>query len=134
MKRRWWLWLLLAWACLMVVFGVSELAGVSILSIFGWGALGALGVLAFIIIFTMFAAFFALPIAWLLKLLLENFISNRQKLSITLGSLGFCAVLVGYILTVREFEWSLFVVTVGFLMGCLAGAEYQRFLDDLQKE
>ena len=132
MKRRWWLWLLLALACLVIVFGVSELTGISIGSIFGWGALGTLGVIA-VIILTMFVAFFAFFIAWLLTLLLENFISNEEKLSITLGILGFCAILVGYI-TAREFEWSLFIVMVGFFTGCLAGVKYQRFLVGSDKE
>ena len=88
MKRRWWLWLLLALACLVVVFGVSELTGISIGSIFGWGTLGVLGVVVLIISSTILAGF-AFLIACILKLLLGSFISNRENVSITLGILGF---------------------------------------------
>jgi len=132
-KRRWWLWLLLAIACITILVAVSELTGISLVSLIGLGILGPLGIVLLILSLIM-VVFFALAGAWLVKVLLESFISNREKLSITLGTLGFCAILVGYILTVREFEWSLFVVTVGFLMGCLAGAEYQRFLEGSEKE
>ncbi|MEE9520796.1 MAG: hypothetical protein V3V43_03685, partial [Dehalococcoidales bacterium] len=69
----------------------------------------------------------------LLKLLLTIFVSNKEYLSITLGSLGVCAILVGWILTIRESGWSFLVIMVGFSMGCLAGIEYQRF-SDLRKE
>jgi len=133
MKRRWWLWLLLALACLVIVFGVSELTGISIGSIFGWGVLGIFGVLATIGLLMLSAVFVVLPIGMLVKFLLECFISNREMLYMTLGSLGFCAILVGWILTIRESGWSFLVMMVGFTMGCLAGIEYQRF-SDLRKE
>ena len=133
MKRRWWLWLLLAFACLTVIFGISELTGISIGSIFGWGTLGVLGVVAIVVALTILAGL-AYFIAGILRLLFQIFISNTEKLSITLGILGFCAILVGYILTAtREFGWSIFIVMVGFFIGFLAGEEYQRF-SDLRKE
>ena len=132
MKRRWWLWLLLALVCSMIVFGISELIGVSIGSILGWGTLGVLGVVGLIVGITLLAGLTFL-IGGLIRLLLECFISNREMLSITLGILGFCAILVGYILTATEFEWSLFIIMVGFFIGFLAGEEYQRF-SDLRKE
>jgi len=133
MKRRRWLWLLLASACLIIVFGVSGLTGISIGSIFGWGTLGVLGALGLVVALTILAGL-AYLIAGILRLLIQIFISNIEKLSITLGILGFCAVLVGYILTAtREFGWSIFIVMVGFFIGFLAGEEYQRF-SDLRKE
>ncbi len=124
MKRRWWLWLLIALACSVIVFVVSELIGISIVRILGWGVLGAFGVLS--VIFTIIiTTFFTFCIGGLIRFLLECFISNKEILSITLGSLGVCAILVGWILTIRESGWSFLVIMVGFFMGCFAGAEYQ---------
>jgi len=124
MKRKWWLWLLLASACLIIVFAISELTGISIGGIFGWGTLSVLGIVGLIAGLAILAGltFF---IAGLLRLLLEIFISNREHLSLILGILGFCAILVGWILTSIKLEWSIFIVTIGFFMGCLAGVEYQ---------
>ena len=133
MKRRWWLWLLLALACSLIIFAVSELTGLSIAGIFGWGALGVLGIFGVLAALMLSAVFVVLPIVVLVKFLLECFISNREILYITLGSVGFCAILVGWILTIRESGWSFLVIMVGFSMGCLAGIEYQRF-SDLRKE
>ena len=133
MKRRWWLWLLLAIGCIIVLVGLSELTSIPLVGLIGLGILGPLGIVLLILSLIM-VVFFAVAGAWLVKVLLETFISNGEKLSITLGSLGFCAILAGYILTISQFTWSLFIVIVGFLMGCFAGAEHQRFSDDLQKE
>ncbi len=132
MKRRWWLWILLPIACLIIVFGVSELTGASEVSIFGWAILGAFGIMT-TIFYALFLALFGAAGALLVKVLLGIFISNGENLSITLGILGFCAILVGYILTLGQFAWSLFIVIAGFFMGCFAGAEHQRFFD-LHKE
>lgn len=133
MKRRWWLWLLLATTCITILVAVSELTGISLVGLIGLGILGPLGIVLLILSLIM-VVFFALAGAWLVKVLLEIFISNREKLSITLGSLGFCAILVGWILTIQGSGWSFPVVMVGFIMGCLAGAEYQRFLGSSEQE
>ncbi len=125
MKRKWWLWLSLFLVCLTIVFVVSELTGVSIGSIFGWGTLGILGILGIIVTLMVGAVFVILPITMLVKILLECFISNKEMLYMTLGSLGFCAILVGWILTIRGSGWSFLIMMVGFSMGCFAGAEYQ---------
>jgi len=133
MKRRWWLWLLLVTTCITILVAVSELTGISLVGLIGLGILGPLGIVLLILSLIM-VVFFALAGAWLVKVLLEIFISNREKLSITLGSLGFFTILAGYILTLSQFVWALFIVIVGFLMGCLAGAEHQRFFDGSQEE
>lgn len=62
----------------------------------------------------------------LVKFLLECYIENKEVLYITLGSLGFCAILIGWVLTIRESGWSFLVMMGGFSLGCLAGAEYQK--------
>ena len=113
----------IASACLTIIFVISKLAGVSIGSIFGTGALGALTIVV-TIFGALVASFFAFPIAWLLKLLLDSFIPNREVTSLILGTLGLCAVLVGHIK--RDSEWSSLLIVVGFLIGCFAGAEYQK--------
>lgn len=136
MKRKWWLWLLLASACSMVIFGISELTGISLGGIFGLGIGSVLLVVALIIgiPFALTMTFgFAYIVAQIFRLLLSSFISNREMPYITFGILGLCTILVGFILTATKSDWSLFVIMVGFFMGCLAGAEYQRF-GDLQKE
>ena len=122
-KRKWWLWLIIAFACMLIVFGIAELTGTSILGIFGWGALGVIGVFAAIL---MAGVSFVIP--FLLRALLKEFVSNHERLSIILGSLGLCAIVVGWVATEREASWSLFVVMSGFSMGCLAGAEYQEYI------
>lgn len=128
-KRKWWLWLLIALACMITVFVIAELTGASITSIFGWGILGIFGVLGVMGALIVGTFFVILPIVMVIRLLLEAFISNREILYLTLGSLGFCAILVGWILTIRQQpEWSFPVMIVGFLLGCLAGAEYQKHL------
>ena len=120
-KRKWWLWLLIALACMIVVFVIAELTGAPTISIFGWGALGVIGIFVFI----LFGGIsFIIPL--LFRALLEMVISNREKLSIILGSIGFCAIVVGWITTRLEYDWSLFLMMSGFSMGCLAGAEYQK--------
>ena len=136
MKRRWWIWTLLALASFVVVFGVSELAGISIGSILGWGTLGVLGVFLYSVLL-VFLALFAFLIAYTFKLLLKRFISNEANRYFTLGILGFCIVLAGYFLTIAEFKGSILIVAAGFFMGFLSGLEYQRTqgeLENLRKE
>ena len=123
-KRKWWLWLLIALGCLLIIFIVSKLIGVSLLHILGWGALGVVGVFAVILL-----AGGAFVIPFIFRALLKGFVSNREKMSIILGSLGLCAIVVGWIATSMEASWSLFLIMSGFSMGCLAGAEYQEYLD-----
>ena len=125
-RRKWWLWLIIAFACMMIVFGIAELIGASIISIFGWGILGILGFLAVTLASILALVFLVAPIAWLIRALLDEFISNKEILYITLGSLGFCAILVGWILTTRQVWWSALVIMGGFAFGCLAGVEYQQ--------
>jgi hypothetical protein len=128
MKRRWWLWLLLATACLMVTLGIAEITGISTGNITGWGTLGILGkvALVFVLAFVFaIAAGMAYIIAYLLKLLLTKFVSHGKNLSTILGVLGFCIILAGYVLSIVENNWSLFIVIIGFFTGCLAGVEYQ---------
>jgi len=120
-KRKWWLWLIIAFACMIVAFAIAELTGNSLISIFGWGALGVVGVFAFVL---LAGVSFILPL--LFRALLEMFISNREKLSIIFGSIGVCAIVIGWIATKQGHDWSLFLVMSGFSMGCLAGAEYQK--------
>ena len=123
-NRKWWLWLLIALGCLLIIFVVSKLMGVSLFHILGWGALGAVGV--FVVILSAGMAF-VLP--FIFRALLKGFVSNREKMSIILGSLGLCAIVVGWIATRMEASWSLFLIMSGFSMGCLAGAEYQEYLN-----
>lgn len=123
-KRKWWLWLIIAFACAMIAFAIAELTGASIIGVFGWGALGVIGVFAVILL-----AGISLVIPFLFRALLKEFVSNHERLSIILGSLGLCAIVVGWVATGLEASWSLFVVMSGFSMGCLAGAEYQEYLD-----
>jgi len=125
-KRKWWLWVIIAFACVMIVFGIAELTGASIISIFGWGILGILGFLAAILVSILALVFLVAPIAWVIRALLDEFISNKEILYITLGSLGFCAILVGWILTTRQVWWSALVIMGGFAFGCLAGVEYHK--------
>jgi len=125
-RRKWWLWLIIAFACMMIVFGIAELTGASIISIFGWGILGILGFLAVTLASILALVFLVAPIAWVIRALLDEFISNKEILYITLGSLGFCAILVGWILTTRQVWWSALVIMGGFAFGCLAGVEYQQ--------
>ena len=123
-KRKWWLWLIIAFACVMIAVAIAELTGASIIGVFGWGALGVIGVFVFIL---LAGISFALPL--LFRALLETVISDREKLSIIFGSIGVCAIVVGWITTRLEYDWSLFLMMSGFSMGCLAGAEYQKYLD-----
>lgn len=125
MKKRWWLWLLITLACMIVIFIISELTGVSIVSIFGWGTLGVFGIVALIVSF-LFLGTFAFMIAFLIKLLLP--ISNMENRAFIMGILGFCAILIGYFLNTKT-EWSIFIIMVGFAIGCVAGAVYQEGLD-----
>jgi len=127
-RRKWWLWIIIAFACVMIVFGIAELAGASIISIFGWGILGILGFLAAALASILAFVFLVAPIAWVIRALLDEFISNKEILYITLGSLGFCAILVGWILTTRQVWWSALVIMGGFAFGYLAGVEYQKHL------
>ena len=123
-KRKWWLWLIITFACVMIAFAIAELTGASIIGVFGWGALGVIGVFVFLLLAGMS---FILPM--LFRALFETVVSNREKLSIILGSIGACAILAGWITTRLEYDWSLFLILSGFSMGCLAGAEYQKHLD-----
>jgi len=127
-RRKWWLWLLIALACMTIVFAIAELAGASIVSIFGWGILGILGFLAATLVSILVSAFLVAPIVWVIRALLDEFISNKEVLYITLGSLGLCAILVGWILATRQVWWSGLVIMGGFAFGCLAGVEYQKHL------
>jgi len=126
-KRKWWIGLLIALACMIVVFVIAEITGASIISTFGWGILGVFGVLG-VILALILSAFVIAPIVMIIRLLLGYFISNKEILYITLGSLGFCAILVGWILTIKQNGWSLLVMMVGFALGCVAGVEYQKDL------
>jgi len=123
-KRKWWLWLLIALGCLLIIFIVSKLMGVSLFNILGWGALGVVGVFAVILLAGM-----AFIIPFIFRALLKEFVSHRERMSIVLGSLGLSAIVVGWIATRLEASWSLFLIMSGFSMGCLAGAEYQEYLD-----
>ncbi|MFC2032113.1 hypothetical protein ACFLUS_01895 [Chloroflexota bacterium] len=128
MKRRWWLWLLLAPACLMAVFGISEITGISTGNIIGWGTLSILGKIALglgLVFGFAIAVGIAYIAAYLLKLLLTKFVSHGENLSTILGVIGFCIILVGYVLTNVENNWSLFIMIIGFFTGCLAGVKYQ---------
>lgn len=127
-RRKWWLWLLIALGCMIIVFVIAELTGASIISTFGWGILGILGFLAAILVSILALVFLVAPIAWVIRTLLDEFISNKEILYITLGSLGFCAILVGWILTTRQVWWSSLLIMGGFAFACLAGAEYQKHL------
>jgi hypothetical protein len=125
-NRKWWLWVIIAFACVMIVFGIAELTGASIINIFGWGILGILGFLAATLVSILALVFLVTPITWVIRALLNEFISNKEILYITLGSLGFCAILVGWILTTRQVWWSALVIMGGFVFGCLAGVEYHK--------
>ena len=126
MKRKLWLWILIALACSAIVSVVSWLTDVSIASIFGWGISGIL----FVVFIIVVGGLFIFPIAYIFKFLLESLIANREMLYITLGSLGLCAILVGLILFTRGwYEWSFPVIIVGYSLGCLAGAEFQKNYD-----
>jgi len=125
-KRKWWIWLIIAFACMMIVFAIAELTSASITSILGWGILGVLGVLGVAAALIAGTIFVVAPIVMVIRALLGWFISNREILYITLGSLGFCAILVAWILTIRQVGWSLLVMMLGFALGCLAGVEYQQ--------
>lgn len=127
-KRKWWLWAIIAFACVLVVFGIAELTGASIVSSFGWGILGVTGFLVFTFVSILAAVFLVAPIAWVTKALLGEFISNRERLYVTLGSLGFVTILVGWILTTKQVWWSSLVIIGGFAFGCFAGVEYQKHL------
>jgi hypothetical protein len=127
-NRKWWLWVIIAFACVMIVFGIAELTGASIINIFGWGILGILGFLAATLVSILALVFLVTPITWVIRALLNEFISNKEILYITLGSLGFCAILVGWILTTRQVWWSALVIMGGFAFGCLTGVEYQKHL------
>jgi len=124
-KRKWWIWLLIALVCMIIVFVIAEITGASIISTFGWGILGVFGVLG-VILALILSVFVIAPIVMIIRLLLGYFISNKEILFVTLGSLGFCAILVGWILTIRQNGWSLLVMMVGFALGCVAGVEYQK--------
>ena len=122
-KRKWWVWLLIALACVTIAFIVIELTGASVISIFGWGALGAIGVFALVLL-----ACIAFVIPFVFRTLLRAFVSNHERMSLILGGLGLSAIVAGWIGTGLEASWSLFVIMSGFSMGCLAGAEYQEYL------
>lgn len=126
-KRKWLLWLIIALGCMIIVFVTAELTGASITSILGLGILGILGAIGVIAVLVVGTVFLILPITGGIWYLLAHIISNREILYITLGSLGFCAILTGWILTVRQSSWSLLVMMVGFGLGCFAGAEYQKY-------
>lgn len=121
-KRKWWLWLVIALACMIIVFAIAELAGASVISVFGWGALGAIGVFAVILL-----AGVAFVIPFLFRALLREFVSNHERLALILGGLGLSAIVIGWVGTGLEARWSLFLIMSGFSMGCLAGAEYQEY-------
>ena len=121
-KRKWWLWLVIALACMIIVFAIAELTGASIISVFGWGALGAIGIFALILL-----AGIAFIIPFFFRVLLRAFVSNHERLSLILGGLGLCAIVIGWVGTGLEARWSLFLIMSGFSMGCLAGAEYQEY-------
>jgi hypothetical protein len=121
-KRKWWLWLVIALACMVAVFAIAELTGASVTSILGWGALGAIGVVAVVLL-----AGVAFVIPFLLRALLKAFVSNHERLSLILGGLGLSAIVIGWVGTGLEARWSLFLIMSGFSMGCLAGAEYQEY-------
>ena len=128
MKRRWWLWLLLATTCLMAAFGIAEITGISTGNITGWGTLGILGKVALVFVLAFVFAIavgIAYIVAYLLRLLFAKFVSHGKNLSTILGVLGFCIILAGYLLSVVENNWSLFIVIIGFFTGCLAGVEYE---------
>lgn len=118
--------------CMIILFGISELTGISLTKIFGIGILGPLG-LGLLFLLLLFGTYCAFAVALLIKVLLETFISNRNKLTITLGIIGLCVILAGYLLAIKNIGWSLFAVIVGFSVGCIAGAEYQKSTD-LKKE
>lgn len=125
-KRNWWVWPTIIFGCMLIILGIAELTGTSIASVFGWGMLGMLGAVGIILTLAVGAVFFIIPITGGIWYLLAHLISNREILYVTLGSLGLCAILVGWILTVRQSGWSLPVMIVGFGLGCFAGAEYQK--------
>lgn len=121
-KRKWWLWLVIALACMIIVFTIAELTGAPVVSVFGWGALGAIGVFAVILL-----AGIAFVIPFLFRALLREFVSNHERLALILGGLGLSAIIVGWVGTGLQARWSLFLIMSGFSMGCLAGAEYQEY-------
>ena len=123
-KRRWWLWLVLAFACMVIVITVVKLTGSSIPSVLGLGTLGVLGFLAAGLLLALATIFIIAPIVMLTRVLLADLISNKEIVYITLGGLGFSAILAGWILTIRQVEWSLLVIVGGFAFGCVAGVEY----------
>ena len=123
-QRKRWLWAIIAFACVTITFGVAELTGASIITILGWGLLGILGFLAVVSLSVVAVVVIVLPIAFVIKALLDEFISNTEIRYTTLGSLGFCAILVGWILTTRQVWWSPLVIMEGFVLGCLAGVGY----------
>ena len=127
-RRKWWLWLLIALACMIIAFAIAELTGASIIGTFGWGILGILGAVGIMAALVIGAVFFIVPVTGGIWLLLRHLISNREILYVTLGGLGLCAILVGWILTARHSGWSLPVMMIGFGLGCFTGVEYQKHL------
>jgi hypothetical protein len=125
-KRKWWLWIIIAFACVIITFGVAELTGASVASVFGWGILGILGFMAVTLGLMLVSIIIVVPIAGIIRALLTEFISNKEIVYIILGGLGFSAILVGWILTTRQVEWSVIVMMVGFALGCFAGVEYHK--------
>lgn len=125
-KKKWWLWLTIAVGCMVIVFVIAELTGASVTSVFGWGVLGILSAVGIIAALIIGAVFIIFPITAVIWFILGHLISNKEILYVTLGSLGFCAILVGWVLTTRHSEWSLPVMMVGFVLGCFTGVEYQK--------
>ncbi len=125
-KRRWWIGLIIAFACIMIVLAVAELTGTSIAGILGWGALGIAGVVGFVLALGLLAVFLVLPITGIIWWLVKGLTSNKEVVYITLGSLGLCAIVAGWVLAIQQSQWSLPVMLVGFGLGCFAGLEYQK--------
>ena len=125
-KRKWWLWLIIAFACMITAFALAELTGTSIGSVFGWGLFGVLGLVVLVLGLALTGLFIVVPSAAIIRWLVAAFISNREIRYITLGSLGFSSIMAGWILTTRQAGWSLIVVMVGFALGCLTGVEYEQ--------
>ena len=128
MKRRWWLWLILALACLIMVFGVSELTAVSIVDIFALGILGPILFIFWIFLYGLIS----IGIGGGVKVLLEKLISDRVALYCTLIVLGLCFMLVG-LLVFKEGVWSFIFTGTGFWMGFFAGLEFQKHQSDAEQ-
>jgi len=122
-RRKWWFWLLIALACLVLLFVIAELIGASVPSVLGWGALGVVGFIA-----AMFFAGVSFILPFLFRILLVDVIRNQEIRSIVMGVMGACAIFAAWMPTGLGEGWSLFLMMSGFSLGCLAGAEYQKYL------